>query len=40
MLDELVICSGSTDLTRPIIHQYFRQNLDIIKKQDQSPNHG
>lgn len=38
MLDELArYAVALTDLTRPIIHQYFRQNPDIIKKQDQSP---
>jgi histidinol phosphatase-like enzyme (inositol monophosphatase family) len=38
MLDELAkFAAALTDLTRPVIHQYFRQNPDIIKKQDNSP---
>jgi histidinol phosphatase-like enzyme (inositol monophosphatase family) len=38
MLDELARFAATlTDLTRPVVHQYFRQNPNIIQKQDKSP---
>ena len=38
MLDELAgFAATLTDLTRPVVHQYFRQNPNIIQKQDKSP---